>query len=228
MPGAERGRGAPAKRLRALKHSRAATPASRTQPTCLPPSPSRPRDLHTTPAARSRVLRGGEARAQLGPRGIPAAGVPRGAVLGHYHAHKWVAPRRLAWGACRHSQGLPRGHSTLGACSPASRARGAGMRLRGPQHPPGPGSQRPPTPLRCCPAAVGYGDYSPSWWLTQSVVICMLLVAFTLLPMMSGRVVDALNQATKYQRGRWARGPREGRGGRGKDQWLIAQMRVRA
>lgn len=30
----------------------------------------------------------------------------------------------------------------------------------------------------------------------------MLLVAFTVLPLMTGRVVDALNTATKYQRGR--------------------------
>lgn len=49
---------------------------------------------------------------------------------------------------------------------------------------------------------VGYGDYSPSWWLTQAVVVLMLLVAFTALPLMTGRLVDALNTATKYQRGR--------------------------
>lgn len=60
----------------------------------------------------------------------------------------------------------------------------------------------PPPPCPLLRAAVGYGDYTPSWWLTQAVVVGMLLVAFTLLPLMTGRLVDALNQATKYQRGR--------------------------
>lgn len=38
--------------------------------------------------------------------------------------------------------------------------------------------------------------------------MAMLLVAFTALPLMTGRLVDALNTATKYQRGRYSRGSR--------------------
>jgi hypothetical protein len=38
----------------------------------------------------------------------------------------------------------------------------------------------------------------------------MLLIAFTVLPLMTGRLVDALNTATKYQRGAFVRS-----GGRG-------------
>jgi hypothetical protein len=51
---------------------------------------------------------------------------------------------------------------------------------------------------------------APPGPLPSPQVMLMLLIAFTTLPLMTGRLVDALNTATKFQRGSFKRG-----GGRG-------------
>eukprot|EP00879_Flechtneria_rotunda_P031417 GHRR01034323.1.p1 GENE.GHRR01034323.1~~GHRR01034323.1.p1 ORF type:complete len:369 (+),score=71.72 GHRR01034323.1:1198-2304(+) len=47
---------------------------------------------------------------------------------------------------------------------------------------------------------VGYGDYSPSWWVTQMILIGVLILTFTLLPYLTGQLMDALTASTVYQR----------------------------
>jgi hypothetical protein len=50
---------------------------------------------------------------------------------------------------------------------------------------------------------VGYGDFTPTTWIGQMATILMLLLVFTLLPILSGNLIDALNSTNKYQRARY-------------------------
>lgn len=50
------------------------------------------------------------------------------------------------------------------------------------------------------------GDFAPTYWATQAMLIVLLLITFTLLPYLTGQLMDALGSSTHYQRTRWAAG----------------------
>eukprot|EP00878_Enallax_costatus_P004556 GHUV01004797.1.p1 GENE.GHUV01004797.1~~GHUV01004797.1.p1 ORF type:complete len:827 (+),score=239.90 GHUV01004797.1:555-3035(+) len=50
---------------------------------------------------------------------------------------------------------------------------------------------------------VGYGDFSPTWWATQIMLILLLVLTFTVLPYLTGQLMDALQSTTHFQRNRF-------------------------
>lgn len=49
---------------------------------------------------------------------------------------------------------------------------------------------------------VGYGDLHPTYWATQAMLIALLVITFTLLPYLTGQLMDALASTNHYQRAR--------------------------
>lgn len=47
------------------------------------------------------------------------------------------------------------------------------------------------------------GDIVPTYWATQVMLICLLMFTFTLLPYLTGNLMDALTSTSVYQRKRW-------------------------
>lgn len=46
------------------------------------------------------------------------------------------------------------------------------------------------------------GDFSPTWWATQMMLIILLILTFSVLPYLTGQLMDALGSSTHYQRAR--------------------------
>lgn len=46
------------------------------------------------------------------------------------------------------------------------------------------------------------GDIVPTYWATQVMLICLLMTTFTLLPYLTGSLMDALTSTSVYQRRR--------------------------
>lgn len=58
---------------------------------------------------------------------------------------------------------------------------------------------------RCpdCMPPTGAGDYTPTYWLTQTMVIALLALTFTVLPYLTGQLMNALSSTSSYQRKRY-------------------------
>eukprot|EP00775_Hariotina_reticulata_P006540 gene6540-6766_t len=54
-------------------------------------------------------------------------------------------------------------------------------------------------------STVGYGDLSPSYWATQIMLIGLLILMFTLMPYLTGNLMDAITATSPYQRNRFKR-----------------------
>jgi len=63
----------------------------------------------------------------------------------------------------------------------------------------------------CCPdymLPAAAGDYTPTYWLTQTMLIALLALTFTVLPYLTGQLMTALSSTSSYQRKRYV-GPLE-------------------
>lgn len=52
--------------------------------------------------------------------------------------------------------------------------------------------------LCCCTA----GDFAPSYWATQLMLVALLVMTFTLLPYLTSGLLDALMSTSSYERKR--------------------------
>lgn len=53
---------------------------------------------------------------------------------------------------------------------------------------------------------MGYGDYAPTYWATQMMLVALLVLTFTLLPYMTSNLMDALTSTSSFERKRWVQG----------------------
>ncbi len=63
--------------------------------------------------------------------------------------------------------------------------------------------------LAAAAVQVGYGDISPTVWMSQLLFIVMMLLFLTVLPYQTGALLEALAHSSRYQRDRYHRKPRQ-------------------